>query len=61
MQSLHKNLTICIKYNAGQISEPINTNKEVRQVSGLFNVYINKAIKEWKQTTQNGIQLTIGK
>jgi hypothetical protein len=26
----------------------------------LFNIYINKAIKEWKQTARNGIQLTSG-
>jgi hypothetical protein len=25
-----------------------------------FNIYINKAIKEWKQTTQNGILLITG-
>jgi transcription antitermination factor NusA-like protein len=34
----------------------------VRQVRGLspelFNTYINKVITEWKQTTQNGIQVT---
>jgi hypothetical protein len=26
-----------------------------------FKIYINKAIKEWKQITQNSIQLTSGK
>jgi hypothetical protein len=60
------NATIQImKYNDGQISEPINANKGVRQGCGLssdlFNIYINKAIKEWKQTTQSGIQLGSGK
>jgi hypothetical protein len=34
----------------------------VRQVRGLspelLNTYINKVITEWKQTTQNGIQVT---
>jgi hypothetical protein len=65
IQSLYKISKICIKYNEGQTSEPINTNKGVRQGCGLspalFNIYINKAIKEWKQTTQNGTQLTTGK
>jgi hypothetical protein len=27
----------------------------------LFNLYINRVIQEWKQTTQNGIQVTSGK
>jgi hypothetical protein len=27
----------------------------------LSNLYINKVIKEWKQTSQNGIQVTSGK
>jgi hypothetical protein len=63
--SLHQNSKISIKYNYGQISEPINTNKRVGQGCGLsqnlFNLYINTAIKEWKQTTQSGIQLRSGK
>jgi hypothetical protein len=63
--SLYQNSKISIKYNDGQISEPINTNKGVRQGCGLspdlFNIYINKAIKEWKQTTQSGIKLRSGK
>jgi hypothetical protein len=37
----------------------------VRQGCGLspelFNIYINKVTKEWKQTTQNGIHVTSGK
>jgi hypothetical protein len=51
----------------GQISEPMIINKGVRQgcelSPNLFNIYIgiNKAIKEWKQITQNEIQLTSGK
>jgi hypothetical protein len=65
IQSLYQNSKISIKYNDGQISEPINTNKGVRKGCGLspdlFNIYINKAIKEWKQTTQSGIQLRSGK
>jgi hypothetical protein len=62
---LLQNSKICIKYNDGQISEPINVNKGVRQGCGLspemFNVCINKVIKVWKQTTQNGIQVASGK
>jgi hypothetical protein len=65
IHSLYQNSKISIKYNDGQISEPINTNKGVRQGCGLssdlFNIYINKAIKEWKQTTQSEIQLGSGK
>jgi len=47
----------------GQISEPIATNQGVRQGCGLsptlFNIYINKVIKEWKKEMcgTNGIQL----
>jgi hypothetical protein len=57
-------LKISIKYNDGKISESINSNKGVRRGCGLspdlFNIYINKAIKEWKQTTQSGMQLRSG-
>jgi hypothetical protein len=65
IQSLYQNSKISIKYNDRQISEPINTNKGVRQGCGispdLFNICINKAINEWKQTTQSGFQLRSGK
>jgi hypothetical protein len=61
VQSLYKNSKICLKYNEGQI----NTSQGVRQGFGLspdlFNLHINKAVKEWKRTTQNGIQLTTEK
>jgi retron-type reverse transcriptase len=44
-----------------QISDPVKTNKGVRQGCGpspdLCNIYINKSIKEWKLSTQNGIKL----
>jgi hypothetical protein len=65
IQSLYQNSNIHIKYIDGPISEPINANKGVRQGCGLspelFNIYINRVIQEWKQTTQNGIQVTSGK
>jgi hypothetical protein len=65
IRNLYQNSKISIKYKDGQISEPINTNRGVRQGCGLspdlLNTYINKAIKEWKQTTQSGIQLRSGK
>jgi hypothetical protein len=61
IQSLYKNLKVCIKYHDRQLSDPINTNKGVKQGCGLspdlFNIYINKIIKEWKQTVNSGIQL----
>jgi hypothetical protein len=53
IQSLYKNSKICIKYYDGQLSDPVNTNKGVKQGYGLspdlFNIYINKIIEEWKQ------------
>jgi hypothetical protein len=62
IQSLYKNSKVCIKYYDGQLSDPINTNKGVKQGWGLspdlFNIYINKIIKEWKQIVNNGIQLS---
>jgi hypothetical protein len=65
IQSLYQNSKIRIKYNDGPISEPINVNKGVSQGCGLspvlFNIYINSVTQEWKQTTQNGIQVTSGK
>jgi hypothetical protein len=54
-----------MKCNNGKISEPIDANNGVRQgcvlSSDLFIIVINKAIKEFKKTTQNGIQLTSAK
>jgi hypothetical protein len=62
MQSPYKNKTNCIKYLNGQISEPIITNKGVRQGCGLspslFNIYIDRIVKDWKQAVNSGIQLT---
>jgi hypothetical protein len=44
-----------------EISEPITTNQGVRQGCGLsptlFNIYINKVIKESKEWGANEIQL----
>jgi hypothetical protein len=54
-----------MKYKEGQISEPINTNKRVRQGCGLspdlFSIYIKKAIGDWRLAARNGIQSTSGK
>jgi hypothetical protein len=54
-----------MKCNNGKIAEPIDANNGVRQgcvlSSDLFIIGINKAIKELKKTTQNGIQLTSAK
>jgi hypothetical protein len=56
---------MCTKYNEGQISEPINTNKGAKHGCGLapdlFNIYNNKAMRERKQTSRNSIQPTYGK
>jgi hypothetical protein len=54
---------MCVKcdYNEGQISEPVSINNGVRQGYGLlpdlFNIYTNKAIKECKEYSRNGMQV----
>jgi hypothetical protein len=52
----------CIKNLNGQISEPIIINKGASQGCGLspslFNIYIDRIVKDWKQAITNGIQLT---
>jgi len=51
IKCIYRNTKVRIKFNDG-ISEPIHTNKEVRQGCGLspvlFNTYINKIIQEFK-------------
>jgi hypothetical protein len=53
-------MKVRIKFNDG-ISEPIHTNKGVRQgcrVSPvLFNIYINKMVQEFKMVIKKGLQL----
>ena len=57
---IYRNKKIRIKFNEG-ISEPIHINKAVRQGCGLspilFNIYIDKIIKEFKTVIKKGIQL----
>ena len=56
----YRNTKFRIKFNDG-ISEPIYTNKGVRQRCGvspvLFNIYINKIIEEFKKVIKKGIPL----
>ena len=57
---IYRNTKIRIKLNDG-ISEPIHTNKAVRQGCGLspvlFNIYINIIIQEFTTVIKKGIQL----
>jgi hypothetical protein len=39
----------------------MNVNKGCGLSPEIFNIYINKVIREWKQTTQNCIQVTSGR
>ena len=60
IKCIYRNTKNRIKFNYG-ISEPIHINKGVRQGYGLspvlFNIYINKIIKEFKTVIKKGIQL----
>jgi hypothetical protein len=62
IKSLYKDMEICMRFTDGQISEPVLTNKVMRQGCGLtpilFNIYINRILKEWKLTVNIGVQLT---
>jgi hypothetical protein len=60
IKNIYKNTKVRIKFNE-DLSEPISTNKGVRQRCGLspvlFNIYINKIVQEFKTTIMKGIQL----
>jgi hypothetical protein len=60
IKNIYRNTNVIIKFNE-DLSEPISTNKGVRQGCGqspvLFNIYINKTVQELKTTIMKGIQL----
>jgi hypothetical protein len=62
IRSNYKNTKICIRFMDGMISEPITTNKGVRQGCQLspllIKIYTNKVIKELKMNVTGGIQLS---
>ena len=61
IKCIYRNTKVRIKFNDG-ISEPIYTNKGVRQGCGLsptlFNIYINKIVQEFKIVIRQGLQLS---
>src|SRR5215469_12076503 len=61
IKCIYINTKVRIKFNDG-ISEPISTNKGVRQGCGLsptlFNIYINKIVQEFKIVIKKGLQLS---
>jgi hypothetical protein len=61
IRNLYSNTFISIQGQGQQRSENIKTNKGVRQGCGLspilFNIYINRLVKEWKAKTKSGIQV----
>ena len=63
IKCIYRNTKIRIKFNDG-ISEPIHTNKGVRQGCGLspvlFNIYINKIKHEFITVIKKGIQIITG-
>jgi hypothetical protein len=62
---IYKNMKVSIKFNDDTISDPVQTNKGVRQGCGLspilFNTHINKILQEFKMVINKGIQLTNSK
>ena len=60
IKCIYRNTKVRIKFNDG-ISEPLHINKGVRQgcglSPGLFNIYSNKVIQEFKTVIKKGIQL----
>jgi hypothetical protein len=60
IECIYRNTKVRIKFNDG-ISEPIHTNKGVRQGCGLspvlFNTYVNKIVQEFKMVIKKALQL----
>jgi hypothetical protein len=60
IKCIYRNTKVRIKFIDG-ISEPIHTNKGVRQGCGLspvlFNIHINKIVQEFKMVIKKGLQL----
>jgi hypothetical protein len=60
LKCIYRNTKVRIKFIDG-ISEPVHTNKGVRQGCGLllalFNIYINAFVQEFKTVIKKGIQL----
>jgi hypothetical protein len=58
IKCIYRNTKVRIKFNEN-LSEPIPTNKGLRQGCGLspilFNIYINKSVQEFKTIIKKGI------
>jgi sorting nexin-29 len=61
IQSLYKNIKICIKLLNHKMSKILNLNKGVRQGCGLsptlFNLSITQLTREWKSITTTGFKI----